>query len=841
MRRKLSLKPNPLPPPRERLLSTLGTSVVLADAGNSFNLDLGAQPKLGLGPWIANTAILGKSYRRIMDLQANRKVQMKQTTCVCVAIVAFGVGTGCIATKQTYLSRGNKFYDAGKYEDASLNYLKAIQKDPKFGEAHYRLGLSAMKLDRAREAYDSLYRATQLLPNRVDVTEKFADICLSYYLVDPSHPKFLYQQITEISDQLLAKDPNSYEGLMLKGYLAQTDRNPKVAIDFFRKAIHVNSSDQGVQAALVKSLLQTGETQEAEKLAMDLINRQKSSYGPIYDLMYGVYASTNRPAEAENVLKAKVANNPKQANWIVQLAHYYRRNQRPAEMKAALQRLLDNPKDFPNNRLWVGDFYVSFRDYAEAIRYYQEGARATSDVKQKSVYQDKVLVALLSQGKNEEGLRLATQILKENPQDDTALGLQADLLLDSGKSQNLDTALHAFQDLSKRNPSDATMHLHLGRAYRKKGDLESAGKEYQQAVRIQPGYVEARYEIGLIDTIRGQSRDALRQANEILAIRPDYRPAMLLRTESLIRTGDLKTARMELSRLEKNSTQDNQVQFQMALIALYEKKYPQALDTLNRLRSTGDAPVFIGLAQIYTSSRQFDKAFDVLNDGLKRSNDTVVIHHQLGITAALAHQFDRSISEFQKALASDPNSVETMRLIADVYALKGDPSDAVDMYRKAYEAAPNNVSSALALAAGLVQAGRTAEARAQYLKIVKAHPDDPVVLNNAAYLLADSGGDLDEALRLAKSALAKSPEQPAYSDTVGYVYLKKGLNDSAIQTFGSLVRKNPHFAAFHYHLGLALYAKGEKAAARLELNTALANHPSRQDEQRINELLKKLG
>ena len=38
--------------------------------------------------------------------------------------MAFGVGTACIATKQTYVAKGNKFYDAGKYDDASLNYLQ---------------------------------------------------------------------------------------------------------------------------------------------------------------------------------------------------------------------------------------------------------------------------------------------------------------------------------------------------------------------------------------------------------------------------------------------------------------------------------------------------------------------------------------------------------------------------------------------------------------------------------------------------------------------------------------------------------------------------------------------
>jgi tetratricopeptide (TPR) repeat protein len=764
---------------------------------------------------------------------------MKQTTCVCVVIVAFGAGTACIATKQSYVSKGNKLYDAGKYADASLNYRKAIQKDSNFGEAYFRLGLAAIKQNQAREAYDSLFRAVQLLPNRVDVTEKFADVCLSFYLADPS--KALYQQIKQISDELLSKNADSYEGWMLKGYLASTDRKPKDAIAFFRKALQINSSDPGVTTGLVQILIQDGQLEEAEKQALDLIQRQKTSYGAIYDLMYGVYFNANRIADAENILKTKVSNNPKQADGIVQLARHYNRIQKPAEMKATLQRLLDNSMDFPDGRLWVGDFYMSLRDYPEAIRYYQEGVRANPSGKERPIYQDKTLMALLTEGKNAEGLKLAEQILKENPQDDNALRLRADLLLDTGKAGDIDTALRSFQDLSKRNPADATLRLHLGRAYRKKGDLESARKEFQEAIRLRSGMLDAKYELGLIAIMRGQPQEALQQANEILALRADYRPAKLLRSESLIRSGDLTTARTELSRLAKDSPQDNQVQLQIALMALREKKGPEAMDLLNRLRSTGDPQVFVGLAVIYSSRREFDKAFEVLNDGLKKSGDSFVIHNQMAVTAVMARQYDRAIAEFQKILAVNPKSVETMRLIADVNELKGDQNEAINMYRKAYETAPNNVSSALALAGGLAQAGRSAEARTLYLGIAKAHPEDPVVLNNTAYLLADMGGDLDEALRLAKSALEKSPEQPAYKDTIGYVYLKKGLKDSAEQTFRALVRNNQHVPSFRYHLGLALYAKGDKVAARKELQTALADHPSRQDEQRINELLKKLG
>ena len=110
-------------------------------------------------------------------------------------------------------------------------------------------------------------------------------------------------------------------------------------------------------------------------------------------------------------------------------------------------------------------------------------------------------------------------------------------------------------------------------------------------------------------------------------------------------------------------------------------------------------------------------------------------------------------------------------------------------------------------------------------------------MNNVAFFLADTGGDLDEALRLAKNALAKIPGQPSFSDTIGYIYLKKGMLDSAIQSFSTLAHRYPDSASFRYHLGLALFQKGDKAVARKELQAALANHPSPQETLRIRELL----
>src|SRR2546423_12558247 len=75
----------------------------------------------------------------------------------------------CRQTPQHYVAKGNAFYEAGKYDDAIINYRKAIQRDAKFGEGYYRLGLAELKTGHSREAYGTLTTASTLLPNRTDV------------------------------------------------------------------------------------------------------------------------------------------------------------------------------------------------------------------------------------------------------------------------------------------------------------------------------------------------------------------------------------------------------------------------------------------------------------------------------------------------------------------------------------------------------------------------------------------------------------------------------------------------------------------------------------------------
>jgi Flp pilus assembly protein TadD len=110
-------------------------------------------------------------------------------------------------------------------------------------------------------------------------------------------------------------------------------------------------------------------------------------------------------------------------------------------------------------------------------------------------------------------------------------------------------------------------------------------------------------------------------------------------------------------------------------------------------------------------------------------------------------------------------------------------------------------------------------------------------MNNLAYALAETNGDPEEALRVARRALEKDPNNLDFTDTLGWIYLKKNELPSALQIFRGLRQKQPQNATFRIHLAMALFASGDTGSAHRELVTAQELHPSSSELAQIKELL----
>jgi tetratricopeptide (TPR) repeat protein len=678
------------------------------------------------------------------------------------------------------------------------------------------------------------------MPDNDVAKTKLADVSLAFYVADPHRPKSVYDSIENLADRLLAKNQRSFDGLRLKGSLRLLDRNPQAAIALFEKANEVEPQRPDLLQGWVQALFQDNRFPEGEHMAMQVVENNKT-FGPMYDLLYRHYVAANRTAAAENILKTKVANNPKDIDCLLQLARYYATERRMDEANRLLERALRSPQDFPHARLQVGQFYGSIGQWQQALPQFEAGER--SDPTEKVAYQKEATDALLALGRTDEALRKVESILKEKPADLDARRVRATILLDSGVPDKVAVARTELQTLVQSKANDARLRFLLARADSAQGNLEAAKKEFQEVLRLRPDDVPSRLALATIALNQQKPQEALRYCGEILAQDAENAPAKLLRVNAMIAAGYYGDAQAELTRLLHQYPKSAEVQLEFGMLAIAQKKFKEAEVVFQKLYEPGqsdDRPAS-ALVETFAAEDELDRAVQWLAEASKKTPESVTIRKLLAQTAARARKYDLAIAQYTALLAKDPASVALHLQLGEVYHLKGDLKEAINALEQAERLAPNNPEPIMLLAATLGDAGRNEEAKAKCQRVLELRPDNPFVLNNIAFLLAETNGNLDEALRLSQRALQKAPAQPVLRDTLGWIYLKKGMKDSAIRTFSLLVQQNPHNPTFHYHFAEALFENGDIQLAKIELEKALQEGPSPEIEKKIKALVSSLS
>jgi tetratricopeptide (TPR) repeat protein len=554
--------------------------------------------------------------------------------------------------------------------------------------------------------------------------------------------------------------------------------------------------------------------------------------------LYRYYQSQNRPTDAENILRTKVSNNPGDINDALELAMFYAAAGKRDQMTATLQRVLDDPKTFPDARLRVGDFYCALHDWPEALRQYEEGAKA--DPKAKIAYLKRISDAWLAQGKGDQAANVIADILKESPNDDSAKAVNASLLLKTRKPEKVQAAVNDFEDLVKKTPDNPLLRFALGQALLAKGDQNEAASQFRESLKQRPGYLPSIMALAQLSLSKKDYVQSLQYASNAMAVNPKLAEARLVRTATLLATQKYAEARPELTALATDFPQNTEVQFQLAAVDLSEKRYLQAESRLEQLYQKDKYRALAGLAEVYRQQGQLDKALSRLTVELGKSPDTVPLHSLLADTALRAQKYDVALDQYRQLEMLLPRSAQMELRIGLVYQLKGDLLKAIVSFQQARELAPRDALVAAALADAFRMAGRNGEAVASYRNVLALDPENANALNNLAYALLDTGGSDDEAQKLAERALQKSPRSPNFADTLGMVYLKKNLADSALQVFSGLTQRFPDNPVFRYHYALTLTQKGQKTKAKTELEAALRESPPDELRKDIQSSLAKI-
>src|SRR5262249_13688220 len=121
--------------------------------------------------------------------------------------------------KKRYFESGNKYFDRGRFREASIQYRNALKQDAKYGPAHYKLALTYLKVPDIPNAVNSFRRALNTLPkdspDHVDSIIRLAEI----YLQVARGEKVYMDEVEKFTEELLQRDPNSFDAHRLIGDL----------------------------------------------------------------------------------------------------------------------------------------------------------------------------------------------------------------------------------------------------------------------------------------------------------------------------------------------------------------------------------------------------------------------------------------------------------------------------------------------------------------------------------------------------------------------------------------------------------------------------------------------
>jgi tetratricopeptide (TPR) repeat protein len=183
-------------------------------------------------------------------------------------------------------------------------------------------------------------------------------------------------------------------------------------------------------------------------------------------------------------------------------------------------------------------------------------------------------------------------------------------------------------------------------------------------------------------------------------------------------------------------------------------------------------------------------------------------------------EYEKSIEEWKKALALDPNDAAAVSNLGAALNGAGRLEEAAAQFRRAFEIDPENARAHSNMGIALARAKKYGEAAKYFERAIELRPSDAETRSAYGGMLVEMG-KLEEAALHLKMALGINPESTDALNNLGGALAKGGRFGEAVELFRKALEYEPNSLEVHYNLGRALAAKGEAAEGIRHLEKAV--------------------
>ncbi|HEX6802455.1 MAG TPA: tetratricopeptide repeat protein [Terriglobales bacterium] len=545
------------------------------------------------------------------------------------------------------------------------------------------------------------------------------------------------------------------------------------------------SATQDPALAAAESLFQQGQLAEAKQATVDFVHAHPSSVDG-YNLLGIICSSLHDYDGALTAFQRGLAVNPQSVKTLINLGNLYTSAAKSDLAEKEFRKALAIAPANSDGNYNLGLLLLAKAQPANSIRYLQRVHPATVEVRANLVR------AYLQSGNTATGLKLASQISAEKP-NDVQRHFTLGLLL-AGEKQYRAAQLE-LERADALQPETFEILYNLGQVYLRSKEYSKAELILNRALKQKPDSAETMYLLAQVYNEESRSVDALDLLARAHKLAPKNADVIFLLARISMSQNFFEDAIPLLRSGLTIAPQRTDLLSALGESYFMSGKTDQAIEEFTKLiqvEPSARSYTFMGLS--YRHLGRFDEARKYFEEGLKREPRNAACLFNLGFIEERQGNSAAAEQKFEQALQSNPDFSDALLELANLRTKDKKLPEAAELLRKYVKVSRDPASGYYKLA--MVERNMHQMEAAQrdlnvFQTLSKNSSSGPYpyqhlfdYLDNRSQLSAQQRAQLD--VRELNAQIKKHPGQPQDLYLLAQAYLKLGKGDEALQTIAQL-------------------------------------------------------
>lgn len=385
-------------------------------------------------------------------------------------------------------------------------------------------------------------------------------------------------------------------------------------------------------------------------------------------------------------------------------------------------------------------------------------------------------------------------------------------------------AMHQYQQILKINPKSEEAYLAMAREYILRKEPDAAIAVLARMKKALPELLTGDYYLGSIYSgFKKNYPKAVEVFKTILQENPDEIRALQSLGQIFLEMNNLPEALKVYQALEKVIPEDIATQLRLGLLFYEMKNYDEATERFQKIleANPNSDRIQYYLGVVSQIQKKDMEAFRYFQQVIPESS----FFKEAVIRSVIILQSENKLQEaldlVQSALQKRGDITEFYDVMATLFTDLENHEKAVSILKEAIEKYPRDEKLYFALGVAYDKQGDTENAIKSMKKVLEINADHAAALNYIGYTYADKGVKLDESLEMLTKASQLKPKDGYITDSLGWVYFKRGDLNKAIYYLLKADELSPNEASILEHLGDAFFQKGNVKKAEMYYQRAV--------------------